>query len=343
MHLEARRRARGMSQRELACAAGLTRQAIGAIESGRAQPSIAVAFALAHALDASVEELFGAHDDAFATTDGAPPDEATRTHRRFAAARIGERVVTRPLEGELLATEPAQEHGPGIESTIFVAGCDTGIGLLTAHLNLAARGYRAIWFSATNRAALADLREGRAHVAAIHGTQEELHALLAERGAGPRRAIAFAAQDEGWLIPRGNPRAIRDAAQVLRGTVTIANRPRGSAARALLDAHLRAAQRDPASVRGYARELGSQLDAGRAVAAGFADAAIGLRSVAQLFDLEFLPLRGELVVLVVPQAQLAHPAVGALLETLRSEAFRHDLAALDAYDVATTGQPLRPA
>jgi hypothetical protein len=31
-----------------------------------------------------------------------------------------------------------------------------------------------------------------------------------------------------------------------------------------------------------------------------------------------------------------------LLETLRSEVFRHDLAALDAYDVATTGQPLRP-
>jgi hypothetical protein len=38
-------------------------------------------------------------------------DEGPGTHRRLAAARIGERIVTRALEGELLATEPAQGGG----------------------------------------------------------------------------------------------------------------------------------------------------------------------------------------------------------------------------------------
>jgi putative molybdopterin biosynthesis protein len=338
MSLEERRLARGLSQRELALSAGVTRQAIGALESGRAQPSIAVAFALAGALDATVEELFRTPDRA--APSPVRPNPPAR-HRRCAVARIGDRIVSRPLDPELLAIEPVRANGPGIESTIFVAGCDTGIGLLTGHLNVAACGYRAIWFSATNRNALADLRHERAHVAAIHGSDDELKRLLAARGTGPRRLVAFASQDEGWLLARGNPRGFRKAAQVLRDNVTIANRPRGSAARALLDEQLRAAQRDPATVRGYTRELRGQLDAGRAVAAGFADAAIGMRSVAQLFDLDFLPLRSERCVLVIPREHLRHPGVGALLETLRGEAFRRDLGALDAYDVDPAGQEVR--
>jgi putative molybdopterin biosynthesis protein len=338
MNLEERRLARGLSQREIALAAGVTRQAIGALESGRAQPSITVAFALARALDVTVEELFG-------TNDRREQPAASRRRpvrsRRCAAARIGERIVSRPLDPQLLAIEPVHADGPGIESTIFVAGCETGIGLLTGHLNAAARGYRAIWFSATNREALADLRFERAHLAAIHGSPEEMKRLLGLRGPGPRKLVAFASQDEGWLLARGNPRRFRNAAQVLRENVTIVNRPRGSAARALLDEQVRAARRDPATVPGYARELRGQLDAGRAVADGFADAAIGMRSVAHLFDLDFLPLRTERCVLVIPRNRLRHPGVGALLETLRSEAFRRDLDALDAYDVDAAGTDLR--
>src|ERR1700756_754079 len=115
MSLEARRRARGISQRELALAASLTRQAIGAIESGRAQPSIAVAFALARALDTTVEELFATTEQTLEPATAGSGDDSARA-RRFAAARIGERVITRPLSGELLALEPAQCEGPGVES-----------------------------------------------------------------------------------------------------------------------------------------------------------------------------------------------------------------------------------
>ena len=53
------RRGRGLSQRTLAEAAGITRQAVGAIESGRMQPSVGIALALGRALGMTVEELFG--------------------------------------------------------------------------------------------------------------------------------------------------------------------------------------------------------------------------------------------------------------------------------------------
>ncbi|MFZ1120442.1 MAG: helix-turn-helix domain-containing protein, partial [Candidatus Binataceae bacterium] len=53
------RTARGLTQDELARRAGLSRQALGAIESGAYQPGVGAALALARELDHSVEALFG--------------------------------------------------------------------------------------------------------------------------------------------------------------------------------------------------------------------------------------------------------------------------------------------
>ncbi len=51
--------ARGFSQQQLAGMAGVSRQAVSAIESGLSDPSLRVALALARALGLTVEEVFG--------------------------------------------------------------------------------------------------------------------------------------------------------------------------------------------------------------------------------------------------------------------------------------------
>src|SRR5260370_40615028 len=51
--------ARGLSQTALARQAGISRQALSAIESGTYQPGVAVALKLAHELGVTVEGLFG--------------------------------------------------------------------------------------------------------------------------------------------------------------------------------------------------------------------------------------------------------------------------------------------
>src|SRR5690349_22189163 len=53
------RQARGLSQQQLAGVAGVTRQAVSAVESGHSDPSLRVALGLARALGMTVEELFG--------------------------------------------------------------------------------------------------------------------------------------------------------------------------------------------------------------------------------------------------------------------------------------------
>ena len=71
---DARERA-GLSQAALAARAGISRQAVGAVEAGRHAPSVDTALRLARAVGATVEEVFGAAPEgvAAAACPTAPP------------------------------------------------------------------------------------------------------------------------------------------------------------------------------------------------------------------------------------------------------------------------------
>ncbi|HTV92242.1 MAG TPA: substrate-binding domain-containing protein [Verrucomicrobiae bacterium] len=303
-NLEALRTARGLSQRALAEAAGITRQAVSAIENGRVQPSVGIALGLARALGTSVEELF-------ATALPPPP-------RRFDA-----------VAREYLALEPAHHGLPAV----YVAGCDVAAGLLARHATLRERDSRVSWLPMTNRAALEELRRGRVHAAVVHG------AIPRSFGDAYAR-FHLATTEEGWLLARENPLRVRRATDVARKGVRLVNRPAGSGARQLMDEQLRRAALDPRRIEGYEREVPGQLDAGRAIAHGFADVAVGMASIARIYDLDFLALREERCALLVARGALETAPIRTLLDTLRSQPYRLDVQALDAYDVTKMGEPI---
>ena len=56
------RATRGMSQRELANALGVSRQTINSIENERYVPSLSLAIAIARFFQRTVEEIFGADE-----------------------------------------------------------------------------------------------------------------------------------------------------------------------------------------------------------------------------------------------------------------------------------------
>lgn len=56
--LEEIRKQRGIKQEDLAAALGVSRQTIGSLENGRYNPSIILAFKLAHYFNMTVEEIF---------------------------------------------------------------------------------------------------------------------------------------------------------------------------------------------------------------------------------------------------------------------------------------------
>src|SRR5215475_14821066 len=99
--LRQRRQAAGLSQQALATRCGLTRQAVNAIEAGHYVPNTLVALRLARALGSRIEELFHLpeeHTQVEAEWMGETPIEATTRHR-IRLARVGQRLLARPLTG----------------------------------------------------------------------------------------------------------------------------------------------------------------------------------------------------------------------------------------------------
>jgi putative molybdopterin biosynthesis protein len=92
------RLARGFSQQQLAGMAGISRQAVSAVESGLSDPSLRVALALAHALGLTVEELFGPASPA-PLVPARPLAPLGTAGGRVVLAPVGDALVALPLSG----------------------------------------------------------------------------------------------------------------------------------------------------------------------------------------------------------------------------------------------------
>jgi len=113
----------------------------------------------------------------------------------------------------------------------------------------------------------------------------------------------------------------------------VAKREIGAGTRVLLDQQL--ADAGIASHQVHGPELHSHLEIALAIAAGIADAGIGLRSAADDLDLDFIPLTWEHfdIALGVDALGAARP----LITALRTPAVLADIADLGGYDTTPAG------
>lgn len=369
-YLRAVRTDRGFSQGELAKLSGVTRQAISSVESNVYLPTTAVALRLASVLHCHVEDLFCLAEDEQMIEGqlvGMPATRATHLPVRVKVATVGKRTVVRPVTGlgdVLSFTVPAdgylwapQDFKSGatvrvklsrdrraIEQEISVAGCDPAIFLAGEHLRRQKDQTSVVGWTMGSMAALRALQQGEVHVAGLHlydpATGESNLPVLRRvlKGSG-YEVVTFATWEEGFLVRPGNPKSIRSAADLAEPSVRLVNREEGAGARLLLDQRLRAAGIDSTAVQGYGRMVSSHFDVARAIAGQQADVGIGIRSAAQLFGLDFLPLQSARYDLVVPKAYLkSHPTLGHLFDTLASRPFRSEIEALGGYDTHDTGK-----
>ena len=369
-HLKRIRVTQGLSQGELAGKSGITRQAVSAIESHLYLPTTAVALRLAAVLGCRVEDLFSlaeTHDAIEGKLIGSFPQRDEKIAAiRVKVARVGTRMIVRPVSelGEALSyTVPADGyasdvHGQAsgamvrvnlsrdrhaIEQEISVAGCDPAIFLVGAHLRQRKDQTSVVGWTMGSMAALRALQQGEVHVAGLHlfdpTTGESNIPFLRRTLKGSNyEVVTFATWEEGLLVRAGNPKSIRAVSDVADPNVTLVNREEGAGARLLLDQRLRAAGINSDQVNGYSTIVASHFEIARAIANRQADVGVGIRSAAQFFELDFIPLQTARYDLVVPKAYLKlHPTLAHFFETLVSRPFRNEIEALGGYDTSETG------
>lgn len=374
--LRSLRLAKGLTQAELAGKAGITRQAVYAIEANQYLPTTAVALRLADALDRRVEDLFSLVATGEAIEGdliGSPPTGATDSSRaRVKVAKVGDRLVVRPVadlgdalcyavSADGLIMEPidatqrsSRERGkvrvrllrdrPAIEGEIAVAGCDPAVFLAGEHLRRRQGGTTVVGWTMGSTAALEALKRQEVHVAGLHvvdvkSGESNLPYLRRHLKGGAFTVVTFARWQQGLLVQRGNPKRIREVADLARKGLTVVNREAGAGARLLLDQKLAASGVKAGQVSGYGRTVRSHLEVARLIAEGWADAGVGVQAAARLLGLDFIPLQEERYDLVMPSRYLTtHPGLSRLLDTIVSQPFRTEVEALGGYDTRETGK-----
>ncbi|MDO9324149.1 MAG: molybdopterin biosynthesis protein [Methanoregula sp.] len=116
------------------------------------------------------------------------------------------------------------------------------------------------------------------------------------------------------------------------------NRQRGSGTRMLLEYELKRAGIDTATIPGYEREVTTHIAVALAVKSGEADAGMCVYSAAKALGLPFVPVAQERYELAFRKEHADNPRLVALINAIRSPAFRDILTRLGGYNTSDTGQ-----
>jgi putative molybdopterin biosynthesis protein len=211
---------------------------------------------------------------------------------------------------------------------LLIAGCDPAASLLAKHA--ARAGITLVPWHSNSSVALALLGKGRVHIAGFH--------LPAYSHPAATSVFALAIWQEGLVVARGNPKRLRQIADLVAVGAALCNRELGSGSRTLLDQELIRAAVVPESITGYQTSAPSHLTAAHRVLIGHADCCIAPEAVACALGLDFVPLASERYDLVIPQHFMEMAAVVSLVDVLQTKAFRRSLSGLGGYDVSVTGQ-----
>jgi len=350
------RQARGLSQQQLAGVAGVTRQAVSAVESGHSDPSLRVALGLARALGMTVEDLFGPGDlgDPVLARPVAP---VSSPGSRVALATVGDTFVALPLDtdlaarlgfgaaGGLTARGGGNQVGRGDQiavrpigpprPTVVVAGCDPALPLLETPLALLDPPLAFAWWPCSSGEALRLAAAGLVHAAGVHrtGPGETGDAASIPGGA---EAVGFASWREGLVVRPGAQ--VRGLDDVARRGLRLVNREPGAQARTLLDRERLSLGLEPSQLAGYDSLAAGHLQVAAAIVGGLADAGVSSEPAALAYGLDFIPLAEERFDLLLPAKHAASREVQGLLKVLTSPWLLAQLASLPGYDAARCGE-----
>ncbi|MDQ4105532.1 MAG: molybdopterin-binding protein, partial [Actinomycetota bacterium] len=292
---------------------------------------------------------------------------------RVRLGRVGGRMVATPLargagvltslvraDGLMVVPAGVGGHHAGTDVEVQLlrgpADIDGTIVAIGSHdpvLDLAAAALRSIDPAVTlassavgSLAGLVALRDGLCHLAGSHlldpdtgeYTLPYLRRMLGDRAVAEVAVIRLAHRVQGLLVAAGNPMEVTGIEDLSRPGLRYVNRQRAAGTRVLLDHELRRRGIAPGDVVGYQREARTHFAVAAAVAAGRADAGLGILAAARRFGLDFVPVTHEPYDLVATRETGDSALLAPLWALLADRKFRASIEALGGYSTTETGR-----
>ena len=190
------------------------------------------------------------------------------------------------------------------------------------------------------------LRQNLCHIASSHLLQDNeseynFDFALKELDQMPA-VVNFCRREQGLLVQKGNPKEINSINDLGKPGIKLVNRSLGTGTRLLLDRELKLSSISGEKIDGYTNEVNKHLDVGLEVLSARADAGPGIKAVAGLLDLDFMPIRWERYDLMVSKDRFFDEGVQRFVSLLHGKAFRDLANSFQGYDLLLSGKMVFP-
>jgi len=145
-------------------------------------------------------------------------------------------------------------------------------------------------------------------------------------------------REQGLIIPKGNPKNIKGIEDLIRKELTFMNRQRGAGTRILLDYNLEKLGINNSEIKGYERESTTHLAAAMSVKSSTCDLTLGVKSAADILDLDFILVDYEDYDFAILKDSLEDKRVLKFIEYLKSEKFSEEIENIPGYKLLNPGE-----
>lgn len=256
-------------------------------------------------------------------------------------------LVEQWIETHTLNYPETRQHLPPYEGLLIITGSnDLLLDKTIALFNKTAGGQIAVFANLGSMGGLRALRQHFCHIATSHLLQDdgdEYNFHFAGREFADMPVIVnFCRREQGFILQRNNPMKIVSIKDMVRPGIRVVNRSLATGTRLLFDTELQKAGISPETINGYNHEVNSHMEVGLEVLSGRAHFGPGIRPVAALLGLDFMPLRWERYDLLITRERFFDKGVQSFIGLLQEDEFKNIARPFAGYDISASGKMVFP-
>lgn len=241
---------------------------------------------------------------------------------------------------------PQQAKLPPYHGLVLIAGSnDLLLNKIISTFNIKHKEHMAMFGIAGSMGGLKALKQNLCHIAASHlvaDNEEYNFPFLKDEMNQLPAVVNFCLREQGILVQKGNPKNIQSVKDLGKQGVRIINRPMGTGTRQLFDRELKKAGIKGETLEGYDTCLSRHMDLGLKIMTGKADAGPGIRPVAGVLGLDFIPICKERFDLLICKERFFDQGIQLFLSLLKGKVIQAAAEEYGGYDLSLTGKMVYP-
>ncbi len=241
---------------------------------------------------------------------------------------------------------PQMAKLPPYHGLVLIAGSnDLLLDRIISTFNLKHEKEMAMFGIAGSMGGLKALRQDLCHIAASHlvaDNEEYNFPFLRNEMHNMPAVVNFCLREQGIIVQKGNPKNIQSVKDLGKPGIRIINRQLGTGTRQLFDKELKKSGIKGETMDGYENTLSRHMDIGLQILTKKADAGPGIRAIARILGLDFIPICWERFDLLINKDRFFDKGIQLFLSLLKGKVIQAAAKEFGGYDLSYTGKMIYP-